>query len=259
MKKRDSLYLFYVLILSFALSSCNSLDVYSVVNSDINNISINSDIRKTIVKRYWGMENSEFIKDETHTEYANGLVSSITFYDAIPSFEKDKKYTTKKIGDVIFYYDGKKLTKRIDSFYDSDDKLQASQTIYSYSDGESASYETYTENKLESNGKIIIINENQVDIVVNYLNDENKTVTIFKEFDKKGRIIKFREEYFGNGKLKKENYSYQYKNKNLHLVNGPDYEIKYEYVNDNKGNWIKRFEYKNGEVVELLVRELFYK
>ena len=242
-----------------SLSCSKTMNIYSLVNAELNNHSINNEITKSIVKTYSGMENSGFIKEEVHAEYNNGLVVNIIFFNAIPSFEKEKKYTTEKTGDIRCYYDRKKLTKRVDSFKNSEDELIISTTNYSYLDKTSAIYETYKENELELNAKITLTNERQAEIVINYVEDENRTVTFFKEFDEQQNKTKLKEEYFENGKLKTESYSYQYKDQDLHIVKSSDYEMRYEYVYDDYGNWIKCVGYKNGEVVELFVRELTYK
>ncbi|WP_405569067.1 hypothetical protein [Winogradskyella sp. Asnod2-B02-A] len=235
------------------------MDIYSVVNSELNTETINDKVAKTVTKRYLGMENSEFIKEEIHIEYNNGLVTNMVFYNTIPSFERDTKYTTEKIGEIKCNYDGKKLIKRVDAFKDSDDETSVRTLNYSYLSDKSVIYKGYVENTLEINGKITLINDTQSKEVYETQDEDVNVITYYKEFNKKLRVSTFKTEYFDNKKLKTESYSYAYKDDNLYLIKDLNYEMRYEYIYDNNGNWIKRFGYENGEVVELLVRKIINK
>jgi hypothetical protein len=77
------------------------------------------------------------------------------------------------------------------------------------------------------------------------------------KYDNKGNLIEKKHYRHGNLTLQ-DFFKYDENNNIIQTFRLNDYKKTYDYVYDDKGNWIKRIEYVNGIPKYILVRELEY-
>lgn len=260
-----------VIIILFFIS-CKTSNIINIVNTQAKE-HVYGKIVKIVERRYLNDTNLQSYTNERHIFFeSKQQIKKIIEFRVFQNLETGKT-ELEKMGEMQYNYKGNKLFKVIEinntassqltTASDDEQESNKNENItnyiqYTFLDDNTSRYQAFRNHKIDHEGIIIITKDFEATETINYPNEGMKPVVYYKNYNDKIQLTNYIREYYYDNELKTEKTSYTYSKNNVSIVSTKNYKIHYEYKFDKKGNWINRIGKVNGDIVEILKREITY-